>query len=412
MNNLVLNNIKVENTIISYDYSFSDLWTEFLNKNELMYVKYQFKLDDIPKSILVIPFLCNLLPISWIFDLDIEVNELDSDFYNSIPNILAGFQKMYPNITFHNNLKVKKIIKNEFPCEKSAVLFSGGVDAYNTLLQNIDLDPMLITICGADIDVYNSEAWKIVKEKNMEVGKEFGLENQFVASNFRNCINYKNIMKYLKKITNNEWWHDFQHGPILLGLTAPLAYKYNLKNIIIASSFTKEDWGHYTCASDPIIDNEFRFASARVIHDGYEFSRTEKIRNICNYHIKNEDKKINLRVCWQSVLGDNCCECEKCYRTILAIISQKDDPRKYGFNLTSDKYNKMFKKYKSMMKYSFNRYNQIQKAFIENYSDCELPRGLEEIKLIKIKRNTPKYIVFKNKAAGKISKIFNLLEKK
>jgi hypothetical protein len=40
--------------------------------------------------------------------------------------------------------------------------------------------------------------------------------------------------------------------------------------------------------------------------------------------------------------GLNCSRCEKCYRTILAIIFAGDDPNKYGFSVNGEIYDQVF----------------------------------------------------------------------
>ena len=68
-----------------------------------------------------------------------------------------------------------------------------------------------------------------------------------------------------------------------------------------------------------------------MIHDGYELDRQSKISFLVNE--KKAGKPVpELHVCWESSGGGNCCRCEKCYRTILAIASEGGDPREFGFN--------------------------------------------------------------------------------
>lgn len=101
------------------------------------------------------------------------------------------------------------------------------------------------------------------------------------------------------------------------------------RHLYIASTYPKYLKGKYTCASDPLIDNNIKFCGVDVIHDGYEFDRQEKVR----YLVKQKRKSfpIELRVCWESSGGSNCCRCEKCYRTILEIVSEGGDPNEMGF---------------------------------------------------------------------------------
>ena len=61
-----------------------------------------------------------------------------------------------------------------------------------------------------------------------------------------------------------------------------------------------------------------------------EYTRQEKVDRICKYNDTQKDK-LKLRVCYSIDNGSNCCECEKCIRTIMAIKANGSDPKEYGF---------------------------------------------------------------------------------
>ena len=84
-------------------------------------------------------------------------------------------------------------------------------------------------------------------------------------------------------LPNLGWWGSVQHGLALNGVVAPLAQKKGYENIFIASSYTdniKITWG-----STPEIDNNISWASTRVIHDGYELKRQDKLSFIVNFYL-------------------------------------------------------------------------------------------------------------------------------
>ncbi len=72
-------------------------------------------------------------------------------------------------------------------------------------------------------------------------------------------------------------------------------------------------WG-----SSPITDHLLSSSEFVVMHDGASHSRTEKVKEICEWRVGVE----NLRVCWQGDLKDrNCGICEKCVRTKLNFLA-------------------------------------------------------------------------------------------
>lgn len=360
---LKIENIEIKENKIIINFSKNEKWCNFIY-NENFFIEYNCSIENVPKSIAIIPFICDLLPIIWINDLYIELDEIDETFYNCIDNIKKGYMGMYPDIDFnHGGLLYKKIIKNTFERKNKAVMFSGGIDAFNTLFSHMDEKPDLITIFGADISLDDNEGIYNVKKRHKEISEQFGLNFFEIYSNFKTIINYTNVNNTVKNInTKYEWWHEFQHGIALLGLSAPLAYLNNYSIVYIASSFTAKDIGNYTCASDPTIDNYYCHSSSITIHDGYEFSRQAKIHNIVNF-LKEKNEKVDIRVCWESNGGNNCCECEKCYRTILGILATGGDPLDYGFYNYVKTKKKMIKYLKKNLKYEawFKlRYPQIQ----------------------------------------------------
>lgn len=396
-NVLIIKDINVQKGKIEFESLFNGKWKDFL-LNSNFKIEYNFNLENIPYSILIIPFLCNILPISWVYNLKIEVDEIDKDFLKCIDDLKKGYGEMYPSLNFKGKLTYKKIINNDTKKSNSATLFSGGVDAYDTLFRNIKSNPLLITLWGADIDLLDLEGWNNVKSYNEKVADNLGLEFQYVKTNFRKFINYENVSKFVKKQVKDEWWHGFQHGIGILGHTAPIAYYYNLKYVYIASSFTADQWGKYTCASDPRIDNNLKFCGCKIIHDGYDYSRQDKIKNIVDYKLKNSIEKIPIRVCWSTSGGNNCCKCEKCTRTIAGILAENENPNDYGFYYNSEVFQSNLIKYS---KYNF-RYIPIQKRTKENFDEKNVPIELKKFRKMKLYEKKPIYAKILGKINNKI----------
>ncbi len=409
MNLLKVENMERKKNCVSYIYTRSGKWNELLS-NEIFFAEYDINIEDIPNSILIIPLICNILPISWVFNLEIELDELDEDFFNCIDNIKRGYQEMFTSIKMAGSIKVNKLVKNKYTTEKTGTLFSGGVDAFNTLVQHIKETPVLLTVWGADVKLDDLEGWNKVRQHHVKVAEQFDIENSFVKSNLRTFYKYETLSKYVRKFVDDEWWHGFQHGIGLLGLMAPLAYAMKFNIIYIASSFTAEYKGKYTCASDPIIDNYLKFGSSGVIHDGYEFNRQDKIKNICNYFVNSNVENIPIRVCWQSNGGENCCKCEKCTRTILGILAEKNDPNKFGFYFNDDIKKNLQRKIIRYAKYNSSRYSCIQNRIYENYTEQETPNYLKKFRKLKIQEKKPKYLILIEKTYSILRKIKHLVE--
>lgn len=382
MDKIVINKIIKKNNIAELSFIPEGTASQYF-KETIFRLEYNMNIESVPESLIVIPLLSNLLPISWINNYEIVVDELDRDFYNSISNFKKGYIEMYPNTIFRGKLTINNLTsvpENNGENDRSAVMFSGGVDAFSTLITNIQNSPLLITIWGADIEYDNNIGWNNVFKKIKKVGTQFDLQNCTVRSNFRSFLNYKNLDNLVKNSGDN-WWHGFQHGIGLLGHVAPISFLHNLREIYIASSFTTEqiEKGDITCASNPRIDNYVRFKGCKVIHDGSDDTRQDKLKKIAHY-ISNTNKPIELRACYTSLDGENCCKCQKCYRTILGLLAEKQDPRDFGFNLDKNLLKKKSWDMKIKVVADNNKYGRflpIQNRFRENYDNQELPSELE-----------------------------------
>lgn len=330
MGQIRINSIQINNNRIEVKFTVSPELSVYFNSDErLFWVKYSEDIDNIPAEIAVIPFVVNVLPIVWVTNSELVLESIDKSFYDSISRFKEGYIKMYPNISFKGKITVNKIKNTEYQHDKAAVFFSGGVDAFSTLISHIKENPYMLTVCGADIALDDSEGWTNVKSLVKETITELKLPTPcYIKTNFTRFVSQKDL-NHLVRHSGDGWWHGFQHGIGLIGLAAPLAYLKHLSIIYIASSYTKDV--PHTCASDPTIDEYVRFGQTRVHHDQYEHSRQQKIQTIVNF-CHNSGKHINLRVCYLSMGGENCGKCEKCLRTIFGLLAEGADPHDYGFN--------------------------------------------------------------------------------
>ena len=286
-----MNTIDIDSPIITknrieYNYRINGNWKK-LFKEEKFFVEYNYNIDNVPESIAIIPLICNILPISWLCDAKINIKDCDKNFFESIPEFKEGYVQMYPNLEFKGSIEASKLTKNKMKNPKGALaFFSGGVDAFNTLLNHIEEKPTMFTVWGADIKIKDEIGWKNVENHIKEVGNEFKLSYIIAKSNLRECF-YENKLCELVKDSKDTWWHGFQHGIGLICLAAPITHIKEIKTIYFASSYTEKEKGKFTLASDITIDPYLRISDTNVVHDGYEFNRQDKVHNIVEYSRKN-----------------------------------------------------------------------------------------------------------------------------
>lgn len=330
MNTLSLKKIINDGNKVLYEYNVDGEWQKYFS-DEAFCVEYDQCVKDVDESILAIPFVASIIMVAWLFDGEIRINSLDKSFYNCLDDVKKGFEKIHPKATFKGNVKVKKLVDNKY-CEGERVLslFSGGVDAVNTLTRIFDKKPLLVTLWGADVSVNDIVSWENVKEQIEIYAKNYQLNNTYVKTNFRTFVNESLLHCFVMNNYNAGWYLGFEHNLGIIGCLAPICCINGISEVYIASSFTINERGIIPCASDPRTDASIKFSDTQIIHDGFKFNRQDKIAQICDYKKKHLNS-INVRVCWKSDDGYNCCNCEKCFRTMAGILIEGENPVDYGF---------------------------------------------------------------------------------
>lgn len=324
-----LTEINKHNNQVKFSFSVTEGLSDYFSKIPFV-IEYPENIESVPDSIAAIPFVSNVLPIVWLTDSQLQLDELDKAFYDCIPNVRNGFEQMFPESEFKGQIKVDKIVECDIASDGgSATFFSGGLDAVNTLISHFDEKPALISVWGSDIRFDNVDGWNVVHKGIADYSEKYNLPDVVIRSSFRDFDNEGALHRRYSEQLKDSWWHGVKHGIGLLGHAAPYAYLHKLSTVYIASSNCPAN-GLVRCSSSPLTDNHVRFAKAKVIHDGYEFSRQDKIHNVVNY-VKSSGDQVSLHVCWESQSGDNCCQCEKCYRTIVGLIAEGAEPVDFGF---------------------------------------------------------------------------------
>jgi hypothetical protein len=330
MNNLTLENIVVKGNRVDYNFSVTGNLQKYFMKHKKLFFEYNFDLSDIPESILAIPFLSNVAPLIWITDSTVLVDQLDYSFYECLEKVRSAYQRMFPNIKFKGNIVVNKIVNNQYtPKQEAACLFSGGLDALATYLRNKEKKPLLITeYAWHNEEIEISDVWEADKKNAINFAEQYQLENILIQSNYGTFIRADKVdLDFYRKL-GDSWWHGLHHGLAIISAAIPIAFKLKIECIYIASS--NSPLLKVTCASDPSVDNEIRYASGKVFHDAFELTRQDKVKVVTDYY-SNINEKVNIRVCFKN--EENCCNCEKCLRTILAIVAEGKNPNDYGFNI-------------------------------------------------------------------------------
>lgn len=336
MEKIILNAIHVRGVSVEYVFEVSEGLKRYFSGKKFV-IEYKEDIEKVPKAILSVPFVGSVLPIIWLTGAELYIEELDGEFYRSIPNIKQGYATMYPESTFTGKINVSKVVeceRNAIP-GKSAMFYSGGVDSTFTLCNHLQENPELITVWGSDVKYSNEEGWNVVFRQLQNTAKSFNFSLLCIRSSFRDFDDEDALHKRFSKQLKSGWWYGVKHGLALLTHVAPLAYLHQYQKMYIASS----NWPEIMpdrCASDPSIDNNISYANCTVYHDGFPNDRQKKMRGIIDFS-NNSGQSITLHVCWEAQGGENCCKCEKCYRTMANILAEGENPKRFNFPLFSEK---------------------------------------------------------------------------
>lgn len=341
MGKIVLTKLDVSKQRVDYRFEISDDLKKYFDQDLHMFVQYDFDIDTIPKGILVIPFLGNVMQIAWLTDSRVYVDSVDAVFKESLLHLREAYRKMYPHCPLKGDLEVKCIEENSFTQSgRSAQLYTGGLDATTTYIRHQKEKPLLIQEYGFyDAHLFEKDNYSNDEksERNFisditaatHFAKIHELQTSFVRSNFGTFIKSSHLDKQYSKLMGDNFWHGLHHAMALLSAAAPICYANRVSTLYIASSFSVGN--SYPCASDPTTDNEFCFAGTKVCHDGYEMTDQDKARFVVSFQ-KQSGLPLPLRTCsWND---HNCCSCEKCLRRILQINAEGGDPRNFGFFYT------------------------------------------------------------------------------
>lgn len=385
MNSMTIHGIRrVGQNRLEYSYDIAGDWSGFFQPDEPMWAEYSVPVAHIPDSIAVLPLVGNVIVLASLMDANIYVDEIDKDFYNCIEDFLRGFDTIMPEHVHFKRKDIvhpKRIVETPPAAEakkENLLFFSGGVDATCSLVQHLEEKPALVTVWGADIPWDHEERWNRAIGFNKDVADRNGLKVLTIRSNFRRSLNNDHIDDYSMALVKDWWWSAFHHSVAMMCLAAPLAAGTRSK-LYFGSSYSakdKKEWGSYVLASDPLIDNFVRFCGCQVVHDGYEFSRYDKIKRICE-HYSGKKETCTLRVCYLSDSGKNCGTCEKCASTIMSILVAGYSPEDFGFEYDEAAlpyhYAAGLQQMAREGKYDFlSLYYDVQTAFREKYSAQEV----------------------------------------
>ncbi len=184
--------------------------------------------------------------------------------------------------------------------EGVAAFFTGGVDSFYTLRQRLSELTGLIFVHGFDIPLKNTGLRQQISAELRAVADHVQIPLVEVETNLREIID-----AHLS-------WPEHAHGAALAAVALLFAPQFH--RVYIAASNSYPDFSAF--GSHPFTDPLWSTEEVEIVHDGFYTRRLHKVEEIAGWDVAMD----HLRVCWKNRGGAyNCCRCEKCVRTMVAL---------------------------------------------------------------------------------------------
>lgn len=343
MDYVVLNHIEIDGQRCIYDISYPDSFAHIIkDPKESLYVEFPetVNLQNVPEQILAIPFLGNVYFQCVFLGLGIQVPIIDRQFYQSLPNVLDAFRKMFPYLKVDCEVLADQVVDTVWTStHRKSLFFTGGLDATSALIETHQENPLLINIWGGDISTQDNESHGNVEQYFQSLCRQMSLEYCFLKTNAREY--YKEwvigavLKQQLRAIDNHGWWASVTHILSMTSTVAPLMYALGIEANYIGATY--EAGSSAFDANNDAMVMAIKYGNCQFVPVDSTLGRTAKAHKIVEF-CRQTSMRFELKVCWYRKAGINCCQCEKCYRTILDILSAHGNPNDYGFAVNHDTY--------------------------------------------------------------------------
>lgn len=182
----------------------------------------------------------------------------------------------------------------------TALCFSGGVDAFHTLIASGIRIDRLVYVAGYDVKLRQQDRLHAIESMLRDVAGEIGCSYCVIRTNLRSH----------PLVRATPWLREF--GGALAAVAHLLAD--HCERVLISSDGL--GFAHAETGSRASTDPLFSSGRVEIQHTAPAATRLEKVRAIAGSQLVQR----HLRVCWKNV-GSlmNCGQCEKCIRTMVTL---------------------------------------------------------------------------------------------
>ncbi len=357
MKKIEITNVLVEDNTVHYRV-IEEAGTGLLRKDSVdLFIRFHsseemsFDLKSVPQSILLLPLSLYILPITYFYNVELVIPEMDKVLFENLPSIYEAYSKIYGPFkeSWRGKVTVQKVVENK-PVESSLydkiVFFSGGVDACHAGINNPGKKSLLVSIPDIEANAKNDgplreEKFSLIKNFSNVVDSDwFLISNNFNVSLFKDAEIYA-FLRSSRHLCSSAFEFDGWGGIKYMAnmcSVAPIAYHFGIQELIMGSSFEQiEDklLLNYDGANPELTDTILFVNTHFGEQEGLMVRRSKKVVDIIEW-CKAHNITTKLWACFQD--GDiQCGFCMKCVRTQLNILCAGENPRDWGFDNFSEK---------------------------------------------------------------------------
>jgi hypothetical protein len=234
---------------------------------------------------------------NWRLSMEGEISPLLMKGGREIQRIMSGWYPDFHRVRMDSGLSGLEAASGT---GSVAAFFSGGVDSFFTLQQHLGTITHLIFVHGFDVPLGDEMQRRRMARNAASVAEQLGLTLVEVETNLRDFGD------------RHVSWPDAYFGAGLGAIALLLSPRF--ERIYLPASVS---YGQLIpMGSHPDLDHLWSNGGIRIIHDGAEYDRFDKIKSVSGWPIVAD----HLRICYQRGLsGLNCGACRKCLWTMMVL---------------------------------------------------------------------------------------------
>ena len=255
-NQIIIDNAVVDGNTIYYKVRESGNLGLLQQDQVELFVRYQgsegidWGLSQVPQSILLVSISLYLLPLTWFYDVELVVPEMDRVLYDHLPAIYKAYSKIYGPFekAWGGKVSVGKIVENKSITESKydkIVFFSGGVDACHAGINNPGSRTLLVSIPDIESKAQNEgllreEKFSLIKNFSKVVHSDWLL----ISNNFNLALldssKIQSFLEVERRLSSAAFHFDGFHGIryiFNMCCCAPIAYRFGTQKLIMGSGF-------------------------------------------------------------------------------------------------------------------------------------------------------------------------------